>query len=86
MKLPLRIHFPGEKRFREVIANVIYSAKSISEVCKWKYARQQKLFQRILRRATVGSHCCFSIFLFIVVIYVFARVLTVLLCTALFAY
>ena len=27
MKLPLRIHFPGEKRFHEFIANIIYSAK-----------------------------------------------------------
>ena len=27
MKLPLRIHFPGEKRFHEFIANIIYSAE-----------------------------------------------------------
>lgn len=54
--------FPGEKRFHKVILNVIYFTKSLLEVCKWEYTRRQELFQRILRRATVGSHCCFCIF------------------------
>lgn len=63
--LPLRIHFPGKKRLHEVITNINYPAKTLSEVCKWKYARRQELFQRILRRATVGSHCWFSIVSFI---------------------
>jgi hypothetical protein len=33
LKLPLHIHFPGDSRFHEVIANVIYSAKVF-----WKFA------------------------------------------------
>lgn len=48
LTFPLCSHFPVEKRIHEVNANIIYSAKRLVEVCKWKNARGQELFRRIL--------------------------------------